>query len=69
MIKAIREGGKPNAPIEDANISVTILQLSNLAWKYGCTLDPDRKTGRIRNHEQAMQMWSREYPPGWALKI
>jgi len=33
FIAAIRKGEKLNAPIAIGNVSVTILQLSNVAWE------------------------------------
>lgn len=62
---AIREGSALNAPIDDANISVVLCQLGNIAHRTGRTLTCDPDTGRITGDEEAMQLWGREYEPGW----
>ncbi|HEX9971262.1 MAG TPA: Gfo/Idh/MocA family oxidoreductase, partial [bacterium] len=47
FINAIRSGEKLNSPIEEGNISVTMLLLSNIAWKVGRTLNLDPANGHI----------------------
>jgi predicted dehydrogenase len=69
FIAAIRGTEKLRSPISDGNISVTMLQLSNIAWKVKRDLQLDPKNGHIQNDPEAMKMWSREYEPGWGPKI
>ncbi len=69
LINGIKFGEKLHSPIDDANKSVTILQLSNIAWKFGRELHLNKKNGHILNDSEAMGMWSREYEKGWELKI
>lgn len=69
LIDAIRTGGRLNAPIEEGNVSITMLQLSNIAWKMGRDLTIDTATGHILKDRQAMKMWRREYEPGWELEV
>ncbi|MCF8259823.1 MAG: Gfo/Idh/MocA family oxidoreductase [Melioribacteraceae bacterium] len=69
FVNAIRIGEKLNSPINEGNKSVTMLQLSNIAWKVGRTLNLDTSTGRIQNDKEADKMWQREYEPGWEPKI
>ncbi len=69
LINGIRKGEKLNSPIADGNISVTMLQLSNIAWKFGRALNIDPKSGQILGLDEAMTMWAREYEPGWELKV
>lgn len=69
LCSAIRKGEKLNSPIDEGNISVTMLLLSNIAWKYRRTLNLDPATARIQNDDEAMSMWSREYEPGWEPKV
>jgi len=69
FINGIRLGEKLRSPIDDANKSVTILQLSNIAWKFDRELHLNKKNGHIKNDSEAMGMWSREYEKGWELKI
>lgn len=69
FVNGIRDGEKLNSPIEDGNISVTMLQLSNVAWKVGRTLNLDPKNAHIQDDKEAESMWSREYEPGWEIKV
>jgi predicted dehydrogenase len=69
FIAAIRNGEKLNAPIADGNISVTSLQLSNIAWEVNRELRLEAKDGRIQNDPDAMKMWGREYEKGWAPHV
>lgn len=69
LVNGIRNGEKLRSPINDGNISVTMLQLSNIAWKYGRSLNLNPKNAHIVNDEEAMSMWTREYEPGWEIKI
>jgi predicted dehydrogenase len=69
LIDAIRRGKKLRSPIEEGNISVTMLHLSNIAWKLDRALHLDRQTGRILGDVAAMKMWGREYERGWEPKV
>jgi hypothetical protein len=66
---AVRSGKKPASPIEDANTSVLLCQLGNIAHRTGRTLTCDPATGRILNDPEAMKLWGREYEPGWAPAV
>jgi predicted dehydrogenase len=69
FIAGIRSGEKLNAPIAVGNVSVTILQLSNIAWEVNRELALDTKDGKILDDPQAMKGWGREYEQGWAPHI
>jgi predicted dehydrogenase len=69
FIAAIRSGEKLNAPIAVGNVSVTMLQLSNIAWEVNRELQIDTQDGKIQGDAPAMKMWGREYERGWAPKI
>jgi predicted dehydrogenase len=69
LIDGIREGVKLHSPIDEGNISVTMLQLSNIAWKFRRVLDIDDSTGRIRDDAEAAGLWQRTYEPGWEPAI
>jgi predicted dehydrogenase len=69
FIAAIRNGDKLNAPINVGNVSVTMLQLSNIAWEVNRELHLDPGTGKIQNDSEAMKMWAREYEKGWAPNV
>ena len=66
FIGAIRNGEKLNAPIAVGNVSVTVLQLSNIAWEVNRELQLDTTDGKIKGDAQAMKMWGRDYEKGWA---
>jgi hypothetical protein len=66
LIAAIRTGEKLNAPVSIGNVSVTILQLSNIAWEVNRELHLNPTDGKIQNDPEAMKMWGREYEKGWA---
>ena len=69
FIAAIRKGEKLNAPVADGNVSVTMLELSNIAWEVNRELRLDTKDGRIQDDAEAMKMWGREYENGWAPQV
>lgn len=65
MAAAIRTGAALNSPIDDANTSVTICHLGNIAHRVGRVLETDPETGRIQHDPAAMGLWRREYERGW----
>ncbi len=69
LASAIRTGEQLHSPIEEGNKSVTILQLSNIAWKVGRDLHLDTKNAHILNDKDAIKMWKREYEKGWEPKV
>jgi predicted dehydrogenase len=69
FIAAIRSGERLNAPIAVGNVSVTMLQLSNIAWEVNRELQIDTQDGKIQGDASAMKMWGREYEKGWAPHI
>jgi predicted dehydrogenase len=69
FIRGVRQQEKLNAPISDGNVSVTMLHLSNIAWKVNRELHLDPKDGHIQGDSEAARLWSREYEKGWEPKI
>jgi predicted dehydrogenase len=69
LIDGIRDGVQLHSPIAEGNISVAMLQLSNIAWKTGRPLTLNAENGHILNDTQAEALRQREYEPGWELKI
>jgi len=69
LINGIRTGEPLHSPIPIANVSVTILQLSNIAWIVSRELNLDTNTGHILKDPEAMKMWSRDYEKGWEVKV
>jgi predicted dehydrogenase len=69
FIAGICSGEKLNAPIAVGNVSVTTLQLSNIAWEVNRELKLDTRDGKIEGDAEAMKMWGREYEKGWAPRL
>jgi predicted dehydrogenase len=69
FVAGIQKGEKLNAPINVGNVSVTMLQLSNIAWEVNRELRVDPRDGHIQNDADAMKMWGREYEPGWEPRL
>src|SRR5579864_4547619 len=69
FIAGIRKGEKLNAPIAVGNVTVTMLQLSNVAWELNRELQVNTSNGQIEGDPDAMKMWAREYEKGWAPKV
>jgi predicted dehydrogenase len=65
FIAAIRTGEPLNAPIAVGNVSVTMLQLSNIAWEVHRDLHLDPQDAHIQNDPEAMKFWTRDYEKGW----
>jgi predicted dehydrogenase len=69
FIAAIRTGVPLHAPVSKGNIPVTMLQLSNIAWMVNRQLSLNTSDGKIKNDQEAMKMWGRQYEKGWAPTI
>jgi predicted dehydrogenase len=69
FIAGVQKGEELHAPIEVGNVAVTMLQLSNIAWKVNRQLCLDTTDGKIQSDAEAMKMWGREYQPGWEPKM
>jgi predicted dehydrogenase len=69
FISAINSGVQLNSPIEDANPSVTMCHLGNIAQRTTGVLHLDTKNGRPIDNPEAMKLWAREYEKGWKPKV
>ena len=69
LIGGIREGEKLRSPIEEGNVSVTMLQLANIAWKLKRALRLNKQDATVIDDPDAMSLWQREYEKGWELTI
>lgn len=68
FFNAIRGKEKLTAPIDDASISMAMVHYSNIAYRIGKGFSIDESNGRIYDKE-AMRLWTRDYAPGWELKL
>lgn len=69
LLGAIRTGDPLRSPIDEGNVAVTMLQLSNIAWRVNRALSLDQSNGHILSDEHAMEFWRREYEKGWELSL
>lgn len=67
FLAAIRTGQHQNlnAEILKGHQSTLMCHLGNIAYRTGSTLSCDPANGHILNNSQAMNLWQREYEPGW----
>jgi len=65
---AIRGEEALASPIEQGAVSQAMTHYANIAARTGKNFGVDSRTGRIFDRD-AMQLWSREYEPGWEPKI
>ena len=65
----IRKGTILNADIVSGHKSTLLMQLGNISLRTGRTLQIDPLNGRIRHDPEAMKLWSRDYEPGWEMKL
>jgi predicted dehydrogenase len=69
FIAAMRGQEQLHSPIPVANISVTMLLLSNISWFVGRTLHLNTEDAHILNDAEAMKHWGREYEKGWEVTV
>jgi len=69
FISAINSGEELNSPINDANTSVTICHLGNMAQRTTGLINVDPETGMPVDNPEAMALWEREYEKGWKPRI
>jgi predicted dehydrogenase len=62
-------GKRPNADIEEAHKSTLLCHLGNIAYRTNRVLKTDPANGRIQEDASAMELWGREYRPGWEPKV
>jgi predicted dehydrogenase len=65
FLNAVRGQGQLNSEIEEAAKSTLLCHLGNIAYRQSKVLTCDPANGRIQNDPAAMQLWTREYAPGW----
>ena len=66
---ALREGERQHSPIRDGHITNLLCHLGNISQKVGRKLTLDTTNGRILRDRQAGKYWSRDYAPGWEMKV
>lgn len=69
FIKAIQQKEEQHSPIDEGHKSVLLNHLGNIALLTGRVLKTDPGNGHIRNLDNAMEHWGREYESGWEPKV
>lgn len=69
FIAAIHGQEKLHSPIEVANVTVTMLLLSNIAWFVDRRLHLNTENAHILDDPEAMKYWGRSYQPGWEVTV
>src|SRR5262249_31001524 len=69
FVESIRGGARLNSEIEEAHKSTLLCHLGNIAYRTSHTLACDTRDGHIQNDRPAMEMWSREYAPGFEPRV
>ena len=69
FLAAVRGEESLRGPIDEGHKSVLLCHLGNIAQRLGRSLDCDPATGKILGDREAMRLWSRDYEPGWELRL
>ncbi|TQV72594.1 Gfo/Idh/MocA family oxidoreductase [Exilibacterium tricleocarpae] len=69
FVNAVRQGERQNSPIRDGHITNLLCHLGNISQKVGRKLMLDTDNGRILRDRGARKYWSRDYAPGWEMKV
>ena len=69
FLDCVRTGERPVTDIRDANISVHICHLGNIAYRTQRQLQCNTYNGRIIGDNNAMKLWRRSYEPGWEPSV
>ncbi|MGC1273000.1 MAG: Gfo/Idh/MocA family oxidoreductase [Planctomycetaceae bacterium] len=67
FLAAVRAGDASllNCDIETGHKSTLLAHLGNIAHRTGRTLNCDNSNGHVKNDDEAMKLWRRDYEPGW----
>ena len=57
------------AEIAEGHKSTLLCHLGNISQRVGRSLSCDPRNGHILNDKEAMELWGREYEPGWEPKV
>jgi predicted dehydrogenase len=68
FLESVRGNAMLAAPIEEGHKSQLLCHLGNIAQRTSGALTCDSQTGRITGDPAAMELWNRDYEPGWEPK-
>ncbi len=69
FLEAVRGKMPPTSPVAEGHKSTLLPQLGNISLRVGRKLTCDPATGHILNDQEAMNLWKREYAPGWEVNV
>ncbi len=69
FVDSIRGTAHLNSPVDEAQKSVLLCHLANIAQRSGRELHCDSLNGHILNDETSMALWKRDYEKGWEPQI
>lgn len=69
FLDSVRGVGEPTAPIDEGHKSQLLCHLGNIAQQTSGALSCDPGTGVILDDAGAMDLWNRDYEPGWEPKV
>ncbi|AMR31562.1 dehydrogenase [Mucilaginibacter sp. PAMC 26640] len=69
FVSAVQGDAQLNQTIINGHKSTVIPQLGNIAQRMGRVLNCDPQNGHILHDPEAMKLWTRDYQPGWNLKV
>ncbi|MCU0961731.1 MAG: Gfo/Idh/MocA family oxidoreductase [Pirellulaceae bacterium] len=69
FLRCVRHGGLPTADIEIGHRSALLCHLGNISHRLQRALATDPASGRPRDDPAALELWSREYAPGWRPQV
>jgi len=64
----IRDKAKPNAPIDEANISMAMVHYANVSSRINQNFEVDPQRGTMLSNE-AMKHWGKPYEPSWESRF
>jgi predicted dehydrogenase len=69
FLESVRNNKLPNADVETGHKSTLLVQLGNISYRVGRTLNIDPKNGHILGDPEAQRLWSRDYEKGWEPNV
>ena len=69
FLDAIRLGTRVSIGASEGHKSTLLMQLGMISQRVGRTLSTDPRNGHIIGDRKAMKLWSREYAPGFGIKL
>jgi len=69
FLEGIRKDEPLNAGVEGGHKATLLMQLANISYRTGRSININPANGRIVNDSDAQRFWSRDYEKGWEPKI